>query len=80
MICSWPRTLGQMLNESYPQGAASLNLGLQPFLPRCRDYLIHKVNWGLILIRSSPENYVDQLQLSHFLSIGQLVNQQGTLP
>ncbi|KAH3845285.1 hypothetical protein DPMN_087561 [Dreissena polymorpha] len=64
---SWPRTLGKMLNEFYPQVAATLNLGFQTFLPSVRDYLINK--W-LIITSSGPEKNVPQLHLSHYISIG----------
>ncbi|KAH3885334.1 hypothetical protein DPMN_009328 [Dreissena polymorpha] len=43
-VGSWPRTLGQTLNGPYPQGMASLTLGLQTSLRRGLDYLIHKVS------------------------------------
>ncbi|KAH3806306.1 uncharacterized protein LOC127833840 [Dreissena polymorpha] len=33
---------GAKLNESYPQGTATLTLGLHTFLLRGRDYLIYK--------------------------------------
>ncbi|KAH3693037.1 hypothetical protein DPMN_193374 [Dreissena polymorpha] len=39
---SWPRTLGQMLNYTYPQGGATLNLGLHTFLARGQVYLVNK--------------------------------------
>ncbi|KAH3878312.1 hypothetical protein DPMN_002200 [Dreissena polymorpha] len=43
---SWPRTLGQMLNYTYPQGGATLNLGLHTFLVRGQVYLVNKVHVG----------------------------------
>ncbi|KAH3874081.1 hypothetical protein DPMN_037322 [Dreissena polymorpha] len=44
-----------------PQGAASLNLGFQTFLPKGPDYLIHK---RLILTSSGPERNVPNYNLA----------------
>ncbi|KAH3870308.1 hypothetical protein DPMN_033490 [Dreissena polymorpha] len=61
VVGSWRRTSGQMLNESFPHGAASLNLGFQTFLPKGLDYLIHK---RLILTSSGPERNVPNYNLT----------------
>ncbi|KAH3898563.1 hypothetical protein DPMN_022800 [Dreissena polymorpha] len=77
---SWPRTLGQMLNYTYPQGGATLNLGLHTFLARGQVYLVNKVHVGthsldslsvhkgFILTSSSPVSDVHIIKLC--ISIG----------
>ncbi|KAH3879817.1 hypothetical protein DPMN_003724 [Dreissena polymorpha] len=45
-----------MLNKSLAQGAASLNLGFQTFLPKGRDYLIHKESTSIDIVLAQQQH------------------------